>query len=144
MDTVDPQQKTDFQLIENIPFTTAKVIGSRASIGMVVLASDYTIEHEFRTLIDMPGVDVFEARIRNDPQVTPETLAAMEPLLTSTAELILPGDATRRPISLQLSPWRLRAFPRAVDYCTAPFTTTAPQRCTRDVLRVRCAETAPN
>ena len=92
MDTVDPQQKTDFQLIENIPFTTAKVIGSRASIGMVVLASDYTIEHEFRTLIDMPGVDVFEARIRNDPQVTPETLAAMEPLLTSTAELILPGD----------------------------------------------------
>ena len=87
MDTVDPQQKTYFQLIENIPFTTAKVIGSRASIGMVVLASDYTIEHEFRTLIDMPGVDVFEARIRNDPQVTPETLAAMEPLLTSTAEL---------------------------------------------------------
>ena len=72
MDTVDPQQKIDFQLIENIPFTTAKVIGSRASIGMVVLASDYTIEHEFRTLIDMPGVDVFEARIRNDPQVIKE------------------------------------------------------------------------
>ena len=28
MDTVDPQQKTDFQLIENIPFTTAKVMAN--------------------------------------------------------------------------------------------------------------------
>ena len=92
MDTVDAQHSADFHLIENIPFTTAQVIGSRARIGMVVLASDYTIEHEFRTMIDMPGVDVFEARIRNDPQVTPDTLAAMEPLLTSSAELILPGD----------------------------------------------------
>ena len=79
-------------LIEHIPFTTAKVIGSRAQIGLVVLASDYTIEHEFRALISIPGVDVFAARIRNAPQVTPETLAAMEPLLTETADRILPGD----------------------------------------------------
>jgi len=81
-----------FRLIEHIPFTTAKVIGSRARIGLVVLAADYTIEHEFRTLVDIPGVDVFMARIRNAPQVTPETLAAMEPLLTETADRILPGD----------------------------------------------------
>ena len=81
-----------FRLIEHIPFTTAKVIGSRARIGLVVLASDYTIEHEFRTLIAMPGVDVFMARIRNAPQITPDTLAAMEPLLTETADRILPGD----------------------------------------------------
>jgi maleate isomerase len=89
-----PDTGTDdgFTLIEHIPFTTAKVIGSRARIGLVVLASDYTIEHEFRTLIDIPGVDVFMARIRNSPQITPETLAAMEPLLTETAERILPGD----------------------------------------------------
>ena len=32
------------------------------------------------------------ARIANDPRVTPETLAAMEPLLTDTASRILPGD----------------------------------------------------
>ena len=92
MDTVDPHAGDDFTLIENIPFTTRRMIGTRARIGMVVLASDYTIEHEFRAMIDMPGVDMFEARIRNDPQVTPETLSAMEPLITSTAELILPGD----------------------------------------------------
>ena len=92
MDTVDPHAGDDFTLIENIPFTTRRMIGTRARIGMVVLASDYTIEHEFRAMIDMPGVDMFEARIRNNPQVTPETLSAMEPLITSTAELILPGD----------------------------------------------------
>ena len=82
----------DFTLIEHIPFTTAKVIGARARIGLVVLASDYTIEHEFRSMISTPGVDLFMARIANDPQVTPETLAAMEPLLTETASRILPGD----------------------------------------------------
>ena len=81
-----------FRLIEHIPFTTAKVIGSRARIGIVVLASDYTLEHEFRALISIPGVDVYVARIRNSPQITPQTLAAMEPLLTETADRILPGD----------------------------------------------------
>lgn len=85
-------ESATFTLIEHIPFTTAKVIGSRARIGLVVLASDYTIEHEFRSMISLPGVDLFMARIANDPQVTPETLAAMEPLLTETASRILPGD----------------------------------------------------
>ena len=80
------------QLIEHLPFTTKSVIGSRARLGLVVLSSDYTIEHEFGTLIDMAGVDVFTARIANDPQVTPETLAAMEPRITDTASLILAGD----------------------------------------------------
>jgi maleate isomerase len=90
--TTDSFTDDGVTLIEHIPFTTAKVIGSRARIGLVVLAADYTIEHEFRTLVDIPGVDVFMARIRNAPQVTPETLAAMEPLLTETADRILPGD----------------------------------------------------
>ena len=55
-----------FTLIKHIPFTSAKVIGARASIGLVVLASDYTIEHEFRSMISIPGVDLFMARIAND------------------------------------------------------------------------------
>ncbi|MEJ6712482.1 MAG: Asp/Glu racemase [Rhodobacterales bacterium] len=84
--------KTDFELIENLPFTTTKVIGARARIGLVVLSSDYTVEHEFRNIITMPGVDVYHARIRNSPAITPETLRAMEPLIAQTAELILPGD----------------------------------------------------
>ncbi|MGC6452571.1 MAG: maleate cis-trans isomerase family protein [Candidatus Puniceispirillaceae bacterium] len=92
MDSADSSTADGFTLIEHLPFTTAGVIGSRARIGLVVLASDYTIEHEFRAMVAMPGVDIFMARIMNDPKVTPDTLAAMEPLLTETASRILPGD----------------------------------------------------
>jgi maleate isomerase len=78
-------------MIEHLPFTTDAGIGARARIGLVVLASDYTIEHEFRSVFTIPGVDYYEARIRNSPQITPETLAAMGPLLSDAVELILPG-----------------------------------------------------
>ncbi|XDZ65915.1 Asp/Glu racemase [Alphaproteobacteria bacterium LSUCC0684] len=78
--------------IEHLPFQTSKVIGARARIGMVVLATDYTLEHELRHLITLPGVDIYHARIANSPNITPDTLRAMQPLITSTAELILPGD----------------------------------------------------
>lgn len=86
--------QTGFELIEHLPFTTAAGIGARARIGVVVLASDYTLEHEFRRVFAAgfgPGVDYYEARIRNSPQITPETLAAMGPLLSDTVDLILPG-----------------------------------------------------
>lgn len=78
--------------IEHLPFQTSKVLGARARIGMVVLATDYTLEHELRHLITLPGVDIYHARIANSPNITPDTLRAMQPLITSTAELILPGD----------------------------------------------------
>jgi hypothetical protein len=84
-------------MIEHLPFTTDAGIGARARIGLVVLASDYTMEHEFRRVFGSPGlgsgVDYYEARIRNSPQITPETLAAMGPLITETVDLILPGAA---------------------------------------------------
>ena len=80
------------RLIEHLPFTTEKVIAARARIGVVVLASDYTIEHELRKMVTLPGVDIYHARIKNSPEITPDTLRAMGPLITETAELILPGD----------------------------------------------------
>lgn len=87
----------EFELIENLPFTTESVVGHRARIGLVVLSSDYMIEHEFRTLLanpDVPqGVDLFVSRIDNAPNITPETLAAMGPAITETASRLLPGDA---------------------------------------------------
>ena len=79
-------------IIEHLPFETSQMIGSRARIGLVVLATDYTIEHEMRILINLPGVDIYHARIANSPNISPDSLRAMEPLITATAELILPGD----------------------------------------------------
>ena len=79
-------------IIEHLPFETSQIIGSRARIGLVVLATDYTIEHEMRMLVNLPGVDIYHARIANSPNISPHSLRAMEPLITATAELILPGD----------------------------------------------------
>ncbi len=81
-----------YELIEHLPFATEQAIGARARIGLVVLASDYTIEHEFKQVFTQPGIDLFHSRIANAPSITPETLSAMGPLITETASRLLPGD----------------------------------------------------
>jgi len=74
-----------------LPSTLSPGIYSRAAIGLVVLASDQTVEHEFRAIIRQPGVAFFEARIPMANEVTPENLWAMKAHLAPTADLILPG-----------------------------------------------------
>ena len=56
-----------------------------------MLASDQTIEHEFRSLTRFDGVAVYQSRIFNDPHITPETLKAMEGRITDATAVILPG-----------------------------------------------------
>jgi maleate isomerase len=80
-------------LIENLPFATDDGIASRARIGLIVLATDFTIEHEWRKIMSgLDGVALYESRILNDNQITPETLRAMEPRIASSADVILPGS----------------------------------------------------
>ena len=79
-------------LIRNhIPYELDGGIGERAAIGVIVLASDLTIEHELRLLLDLPGVAFYESRIYCDSLATPESLSAMEPKIGPSAALILPG-----------------------------------------------------
>ncbi len=66
-------------------------LGQRARIGLIVLASDQTIEHEFRATLAIPGVDLYHSRIANAATVTPETLAAMASDITRCTEVIMPG-----------------------------------------------------
>jgi len=66
-------------------------LARRAAIGLVVLASDQTLEHEFRELIRIPGVAFYESRVFNDNEITPETLRAIGPRIAPSLELILPG-----------------------------------------------------
>ena len=75
----------------HLPFDIDDGIASRASIGVIVLASDYTIEHEFRQLLDLPGVAFYHSRIAMDPQVTPQTLHAMKDRIPACTEVILPS-----------------------------------------------------
>jgi len=77
--------------IENIEFTTDDGIGSHARVGLVVLATDFTIEHEFRQIFNEEKTGLFTARILNEVSITPQTLSAMEARITDTVNLILPG-----------------------------------------------------
>lgn len=79
--------------IENIEFTTDDGIGSHARVGLVVLATDFTIEHEFRQIFNEEKTGLFTARILNEVSITPQTLSAMEARITDTVNLILPGEA---------------------------------------------------
>lgn len=74
-----------------LPSTLSPGIYSRAAIGLVVLATDQTVEHEFRQIIRHDGVGLYESRILNDNDITPETLRAMQSRLAPAADLILPG-----------------------------------------------------
>lgn len=76
----------------HIPFALDAGIAARAAIGLIVLATDHTIEHEWRKMLALPGVAFYESRIYNASQITPETLAAMEAGLTAAAGLIRPGE----------------------------------------------------
>ena len=84
--------ETDMILIEHLPFETDGGIARRARLGLIVLATDFTIEHEWRAILgSLPGVALYESRILNDAQITPETLRAMEPRIAAATDVILPG-----------------------------------------------------
>ena len=76
---------------EALPFVTDGGIGARANIGLIVLATDQTIEHEYRQMLDIPGVALYQSRIWNDSNITPDTLRAMDGGIAEAARLILPG-----------------------------------------------------
>ena len=78
-------------LIEHLPFEMDAGIAERAKIGLIVLATDYTIEYEWRFLFaQLSGVALYHSRISNDNNVTPETLRAMEPRMIECARVITP------------------------------------------------------
>jgi maleate isomerase len=77
--------------LRNLPFETDQGVAVRAALGLIVLASDQTIEYEFRRIAGLPGVGIYESRIYNAARVTPEALRAMEQEIAQGANLILPG-----------------------------------------------------
>ncbi|MBV8565409.1 MAG: Asp/Glu racemase [Methylobacteriaceae bacterium] len=66
-------------------------LAARAAIGLVVLATDQTMEHEFRALVRLPGVAFYESRVFNDNDIAPATLRAIGPRIAPSVDLILPS-----------------------------------------------------
>ena len=78
-------------LIENLPYELDGGIARRASIGLIVLATDYTIEHEWRQVFgEIEGAALYQTRIHNENLITPESLRAMGPRIVDCARVITP------------------------------------------------------
>lgn len=84
----DPPLAVDRQ---HMPYELDGGLGYRAKIGLIVLATDQTIEYECRRLMDVPGVALYESRIYNSQSITPENLAKMEAGMTEATRVIMPG-----------------------------------------------------
>lgn len=81
----------DTILIEHLPYDLDDGVARRASIGLIVLATDYTIEHEWRQVFAaVDGVALYQSRIHNENLITPETLRAMQPRIVECARVITP------------------------------------------------------
>lgn len=76
---------------EILPFQMDAGVTARAAIGLVVLATDQTMEYEWRRILDLPGVAFFEARMPSPPDINPASLANMEQDIAAATALILPG-----------------------------------------------------
>lgn len=78
-------------LIENLPFDVDGGIARRASLGLIVLATDYTIEYEWRRLFaQVDGVALYQTRIQNENKISPQSLRAMAPRIVECARVITP------------------------------------------------------
>ncbi|PVH27324.1 Asp/Glu racemase [Pararhodobacter oceanensis] len=84
-------QQSPHQYIESFAFETDAGLGAGARLGLIVLQTDQTIEHEVGALLRGDGRALYHARIANQTEVTPETLRQMEADLPAAAAL-LPAD----------------------------------------------------
>lgn len=80
------------QAYQRFEFTLDGGIAERAAIGLIVLATDATIEHEWRQMTNLPGVALYESRLYNAPQINEATLADMEKDIAPATALIRPGS----------------------------------------------------
>ena len=75
-----------------LPFELDSGPGTRATLGVVVLKTDETMEGDLRAFLPSDGVALYHTRIPFEPIVTEETLARMEADLTASVAM-LPTDA---------------------------------------------------
>ncbi len=77
------------EYVEKLEFTTDEGLGARARLGLIVLQTDQTIEHEFgRIFAAQNDVALYAARIPNAMDVSPDTLRQMAIDLPHTAGLL--------------------------------------------------------
>lgn len=68
-------------------YSLSAPIGSRATLGLIALQADETIEHDFRRLLPVDDVALYVSRVPSGLEVTGDTLAAMSQDLPDAARL---------------------------------------------------------
>ena len=76
--------------VKRFVFDTDPQIAARANLGLLVLATDVTIEEELRFLTAFPGVTIYHSRLPCDVTVTPQMLLKMKEELPEAASLLRP------------------------------------------------------
>ncbi len=75
-----------------LPYTLDDGASRRATLGLIVLKTDETIESDFRTLLPSPDIRLHHSRIASMADVSGENLATMGDTMTASARL-LPATA---------------------------------------------------
>lgn len=70
------------------PYDLVPPIGARATLGMIVLQADETLEQDMRRVLPLQDVAAHVSRVPSADDVTPDTLAAMEHELPQAASLL--------------------------------------------------------
>jgi maleate isomerase len=83
--------KNQTTMIDKLAFETDNGLGSAARIGMIVLQTDQTIEHELSRLLTAEDIALYHARIPNAMEVSPDTLRQMKADLPASAKLLPPS-----------------------------------------------------
>ncbi len=71
-----------------LDFATDDGIGTRATLGVVVLETDESLEPEFSRMMDLDGVALYHSRIPMVTEIRPDTLIKMEQDLPASAQLL--------------------------------------------------------
>ncbi len=75
------------------PYRLTGPIGTRGTLGLIVLQVDETIEQDFRRLFPDPAVAIHVSRIPSGAELTPDTIATMTSELPRAAGLLPPAAA---------------------------------------------------
>lgn len=74
-----------------LPYALTDPIGSRATLGLIVLQVDETLEHDFRRLFAASDIALYVSRIPSGAELTPDTIAQMALDLPAAATLLPPA-----------------------------------------------------
>ncbi len=77
--------------MSGFPYDLTGPIGHRATLGLIALQADETVEPELHHLFARPGVALYVSRVPSGAEVTTDTLAAMQAHLPAAARLLPPS-----------------------------------------------------